>query len=145
MCSYCGCRNIPMIAKLTGEHEDIAACAYRLTAAHRDGDVEAGRAVARELALKLYPHTRREENGVFAELKKDDLFAEHIEELCAEHHELDRHIDAIVAGDLSYAPNLVLLLKSHIDREENGLFPSALTYLTDDQWEIIHSPTLMDG
>ena len=143
MCSYCGCRNIPMIAKLTKEHEDVAACAYQLTAAHRDGDVDAARAAAQELAGKLHPHTRREENGVFAELKKDDLFTEHIEELCAEHAELDRHIDAIVAGDLSYVPNLVLLLKSHIDREENGLFPSALAYLSDDQWETIHSATLM--
>ena len=143
MCSYCGCRNIPMIAKLSKEHEDIAACAYRLTAAHRDGDVEAGRAAAHELAGKLHPHARREENGVFAEMKKDDLFTEHIEELCAEHDELDRHIDAIVAADLSYVPHLVLLLKSHIDREENGLFPSALAYLSDDQWESIHRPTLM--
>lgn len=134
-----------MIAKLTREHEEIAACAYTLTAAHRDGDVEAGRAAARELGSKLHPHAQREENGVFAELKKDDLFTEHVEELCAEHDELDRHIDAIVAGDLSYVPNLVLLLKRHIDREENGLFPSALAYLSDDQWETIHSPTLMDG
>lgn len=133
-----------MIAKLTKEHEEIAACAYTLTVAHRDGDVEAGRAAARELGGRLHPHAQREENGVFAELKKDDLFTEHVEELCAEHDELDRHIDAIVAGDLSYVPNLVLLLKSHIDREENGLFPSALAYLSDDQWETIHSPTLMD-
>ena len=42
-----------------------------------------------------------------------------------------------------HAPSLVLLLKSHIDREENGLFPSALAFLADDQWETIHSPTLM--
>lgn len=144
MCSYCGCRNIPMIAKLTKEHEDIAACAYRLTAAHRDGDVAAGRQAARDVGALLGRHARREENGVFAELKKDDLFTEHIEELCAEHDELDRHIDAIVAGDLSYVPNLVLLLKSHIDREENGLFPSALAYLSDDQWEVIHNPVLME-
>jgi hemerythrin-like domain-containing protein len=132
-----------MIAKLSREHEDIAACAYTLTAAHRAGDVDAGRTAAQELAGRLHPHARREENGVFAELKKDDLFTEHIEQLCAEHDELDRHIDAIIAGDLSYVPNLVLLLKGHIDREENGLFPSALAYLSDDQWESIHSPTLM--
>jgi len=132
-----------MIAKLTKEHEDIAACAYKLTAANREGDVAAGRAAAQELGNKLHPHALREENGVFAELKRDDLFTEHIEELCAEHDELDRHIDAIVAGDLSHVPMLVLLLKSHIDREENGLFPSALAYLSDDQWEAVHSPTLM--
>jgi hemerythrin-like domain-containing protein len=143
MCSYCGCRNIPMIAKLTKEHEDIAACAYKLTAAYREGDVAAGRVAAQELAGKLNPHARREENGIFAELKKDDLFTDHVEELCAEHDDLDRYIDAIIAGDLSYTPGLVLLLKNHIDREENGLFPSALTYLSDDQWETIHSPTLM--
>jgi hemerythrin-like domain-containing protein len=132
-----------MIAKLTKEHEDIAACAYKLTAAYREGDVAAGRVAAQELAGKLNPHARREENGIFAELKKDDLFTDHVEELCAEHDDLDRYIDAIIAGDLSYTPGLVLLLKNHIDREENGLFPSALTYLSDDQWETIHSPTLM--
>lgn len=55
---------------------------------------------------------------MFAEMKKDDLFTEHIEELCAEHDELDRHIDAIVAGDLSHVPHLVLLLKSHLSIEK---------------------------
>ena len=61
MCSYCGCRNIPMIAKLSKEHDDIAACAYRLTVAHRADAVAAGRAAAHDLAGKLHPHARREE------------------------------------------------------------------------------------
>jgi hypothetical protein len=35
MCSYCGCRNIPMIAKLNAEHDAIVNSTYALQAAFR--------------------------------------------------------------------------------------------------------------
>ena len=43
MCSYCGCRNIPMIAKLNAEHDAIVNSTYALQIAFRDQDVESAR------------------------------------------------------------------------------------------------------
>ena len=80
MCSYCGCRNIPMIAKLNAEHD-----------------------------------------------------------------QLDADLEAIDAGDLTRIPTMIALLNNHIDREENGLFPAALAYLDDTQWDTIQRPELMNG
>ena len=40
MCSYCGCRNIPMIAKLNAEHDAIVNSTYALQIAFRDQDTE---------------------------------------------------------------------------------------------------------
>ena len=39
---------------------------------------------------------------------------------------------------------MITLLNNHIDREENGLFPAALAYLDDAQWDTIHRPEIMD-
>ena len=143
MCSYCGCRNIPMIAQLNAEHDAIVNSSYALEIAFRDQDVEAARTACKELGELLHPHTRREENGLFAEMKKDELFTGHVASLCIEHSELDGELVAIEAGDLESIPKMLTLLNNHIDREENGLFPAALAYLDDTQWDIVHRPELM--
>ena len=144
MCSYCGCRNIPMIAQLNAEHDAIVNSSYALEIAFRDQDTEAAGTAGKELGELLHPHTRREENGLFAEMKKDELFTEHVASLCVEHAELDSELEAIEAGDLTSIPKMLTLLNNHIDREENGLFPAALAYLDDAQWDIVHRPELMD-
>ena len=56
---------------------------------------------------------------------------------------MDADLEAIEAGDLTRIPTMITLLNNHIDREENGLFPAALAYLDDDQWDTIHRPELM--
>ncbi len=40
MCSYSGCRNIPMIAKLNAEHDAIVNSSHALHIAHRTQDRE---------------------------------------------------------------------------------------------------------
>ena len=65
------------------------------------------------------------------------MFTDHIASLCAEHDELDEELDLIAAGDLTRITPMITLLNNHIDREENGLFPAALAYLDDDQWDVI--------
>ncbi|HZM67372.1 MAG TPA: hemerythrin domain-containing protein [Nakamurella sp.] len=145
MCSYCGCRNIPMIAMLNAEHDAIVNSSYALEIAFRDRDVESARTAGKELAELLHPHTRREQVGLFAEMKQDELFTEHIASLCAEHDELDVELEAIIGGELTQIPTMLALLNNHIDREENGLFPAALAFLDDNQWDIIQRPELMDG
>jgi len=57
----------------------------------------------------------------------------------------EMELEAIEAGDLESIPKMLTLLNNHIDREENGLFPAALAYLDDTQWDIIQRPELMNG
>ena len=133
-----------MIAQLNAEHDAIVNSSYALEIAVRDQDVEVARAACKELGELLHPHTRREENGLFAEMKKDELFTGHVASLCIEHSELDGELVAVEAGDLGSIPKMLTLLNNHIDREENGLFPAALAYLDDTQWDIVHRPELMD-
>ena len=78
-------------------------------------------------------------------MEKDELFTEHVASLCAEHDQLDTDLEAIDAGDLTRIPTMIALLNNHIDRGENGLFPAALAYLDDTQWDTIHRPELMNG
>ncbi len=145
MCSYCGCRNIPMIAKLNAEHDAIVNSTYALQVALREQDVESAKTAGKILGELLHPHTQREQVGLFAEMKKDELFTEHIASLCAEHNELDAELELISAGDLTRITAMITLLNNHIDREENGLFPAALAYLDDSQWDTIQRPELMDN
>ncbi len=84
MCSYCGCRNIPLIRLLTRQHEDITNHTTALREAARSNDRPAAAGAALVLAEQLNPHTHLEERGLFAEMRKDDMFTEHIDSLCAE-------------------------------------------------------------
>jgi hypothetical protein len=145
VCSYCGCREIPIIAQLNAEHDAIVDSTYALQIAHRAQDIAAVRLAGRGLSHLLRPHTQREQDGLFEEMAKDELFTEHIASLCGEHHELDEFLAGIELGDLTLVPAMLTLLHNHIDREENGLFPAALAYLDDDQWDVIQRPELMPG
>ena len=121
MCSYCGCRNIPMIAKLNAEHDAIVNSSYALEIAFRDQDLEAARLACKELGDLLHPHTHREQVGLFAEMEKDELFTEHVASLCAEHDELDADLDAIAAGDLPRIQTMITLLNNpHRPRGERA-------------------------
>lgn len=134
-----------MIAMLNAEHDAIVNSTYALQAAFREKDLRAAVSACKELGGLLHPHTWREQVGLFAEMTKDELFTEHIASLCAEHDQLDAELDAITAGDLTRIPGMITLLNNHIDREENGLFPAALAFLDDDQWDTIQRPELMAG
>jgi hypothetical protein len=100
MCSYCGCRNIPLIGPLSQQHQDITNCTYPLRTAMLAG---------------------------------------------AEHETIDSAVDAIVAGDLTRIQPLLTLLYNHIDREENGLFPAALAFLDNEQWDRLRAPEMLGG
>ena len=134
-----------MIAKLNAEHDAIVNSTYALQVALREQDVESAKTAGKILGELLHPHTQREQVGLFAEMKKDGLFTEHIASLCAEHDELDGELCLIAAGDLTRITAMITLLNNHIDREENGLFPAALAYLDESQWDTIQRPELMDN
>jgi hemerythrin-like domain-containing protein len=99
------------------------------------GDAAAALVAGLELAALLDPHTRVEERSLFAELRTDPEFAEHVERLCEEHEAINRRLKQIVDGDLAGVGGLEKLLRRHIDKEENGLFPAAAIALGGPAWE----------
>lgn len=143
MCSYCGCRSITVIAELTREHEEVVNVLGTLVrAAARDDSAEVATTAAR-LAELLEPHTRTEELGLFAELRREPELADHVDDLCREHQEIDALVAAVARGDLADARHLDDVLRRHIDREENGLFPAAVIALDGPAWDrVVAAPSV---
>ncbi|HET7661133.1 MAG TPA: hemerythrin domain-containing protein [Oryzihumus sp.] len=135
MCSYCGCRSITVIGRYMAEHEDIVNLAGELRRAVERGEPEAVRAAADKVGAALHPHTRSEERSLFAQMRQDAEFTEHIDSLCGEHHELDAGLARVADGDHAAYPAFEQLLRHHIDREDNGLFPAAAIALDGPDWE----------
>jgi hypothetical protein len=141
MCSYCGCRAITVIADLTRDHEAAVNLLGDVSRAAASGDAAAASARAGELAALLAPHTRDEEVGLFAELRREPELAEHVDSLAAEHDAIDALVERVVRGDLAAAAPLELLLRRHIDKEENGLFPAAVIALDGPRWDAVVEAT----
>lgn len=141
MCSYCGCEAITIIGRFMAEHTEIRNALTRLRAGctARDAEEVVGAAtIMREL---LHPHTVSEEVGLFAVMREDDLFTDHIESLCAEHASLDDLLERIAAGAHDRYPEFEHTLQHHIDREDNGLFPAAHIAMSGPDWERIDELT----
>ena len=135
MCSYCGCRANTVIARYSAEHDEIINAMGILRRAARAGDGEGTGIAARDLVALLDPHTAREERSLFAELRLAAEFTEHVDGLCAEHRENDVALARVTAGDRAAVAVLEDILRRHIDKEENGLFPAAVIALDGPAWE----------
>ena len=139
MCSYCGCRAFPLVARLTAEHFEIAETAGSLRRAIRAGEQVAAVELVRELVGLLVPHTTTEERGLFAELRAEGSLAEEVDRLCAEHadiHGVLGHVD-VQAPDWPTVLAALDRLFRHIDNEEHGLFPAAVIALPFPAWDRI--------
>lgn len=134
MCSYCGCRTNTEIARYTREHEEILNTMGELRRASAAADTARTQEVAGLLAAQLEPHTLREERSLFAEMRKEEEFREHIDGLCAEHVSLDALVARIVTGEHAAVEPLYEALWRHIDKEENGLFPAAIIAIDGPTW-----------
>ncbi|GAA2319322.1 hypothetical protein GCM10010149_84960 [Nonomuraea roseoviolacea subsp. roseoviolacea] len=88
MCNYCGCREFPLIGRLSQEHWDIEECAGALRRAIVEGRHGDAATLLRELLARLIPHIAAEESGLFAELRADGALADEVERLCAEHADI---------------------------------------------------------
>lgn len=137
MCTYCGCRAITMIGRLSTEHVAILNATGALRRVAQAGDVGGTARAVAELAALLDPHTTGEERGLFAELRLDPEFADHVDALCAEHREIDAHLARAAGGDHAEIEALENLLRRHIDKEENGIFPAAAVALDGTAWDRI--------
>ena len=138
MCNYCGCRDFPLNARFTAEHEEITNAAGRLrTAIAQGGDDRL--AALDDLVGLLLPHTSGEEDGLFAELRTEGSLTEAVDALCAEHDDIHGVLGSVdrQAPDWSVVLAALDRLVRHIDNEEHGLFPAAVIALPIDAWDRI--------
>ncbi|MER8010069.1 hemerythrin domain-containing protein [Streptomyces sp. NPDC094149] len=150
MCEYCGCQSLASIDELTREHDEVVRLISHLRSAHQDADVARMARVAREITAVLGPHTRVEEHGLFPAMALD--FPEQIAALEAEH----RHIESVLAeaadgaapSDPSWPERLMAamaVLRDHILKEQDGVFPAALATLGTEEWEAVEKVRAQAG
>ena len=138
MCHYCGCREMPLIRDYIAEHEratNLGGDAVR--AIDRGERVRAGELLS-AMGAELRSHWQGEENGLFAVMGGDELFAEHIRPLVREHRDLENllgTVDLSDPGDQERIRTAVFELHEHIAKEEDGLFPASLTSLNGEEWD----------
>jgi hemerythrin-like domain-containing protein len=143
MCEYCGCQEIAVIGELTREHDAVVALISRVKSSIASQHLEDAAARCRQISSLLAPHTEVEEQGLFPEMI--DEFPDHIAALRSEHHEIERTLGEANEGvpDDPTWPDRLLgslhLLREHILKEQDGVFPAALAALDADQWERIEA------
>jgi hemerythrin-like domain-containing protein len=143
MCEYCGCQSLAAIDELTREHETVVKLVGDVRSADRDGAIPRMAEVARQIAAVLEPHTQVEEQGLFPAMAAE--FPDHIAALEDEH----RRIDAVLAEAATTVPadpgwpkrlmEAMALLREHILKEQDGVFPAALAALSTEEWEAVEA------
>jgi hemerythrin-like domain-containing protein len=141
MCEYCGCQAVAAVDELTREHDRVVSLIGQARAAVAVADTARAAEVARHIAALLGPHTEVEEHGLFPALAAD--FPQHVAALSAEHRRIEEVLDrAAVATptDPTWPDRLVTtleLLRDHILKEQDGVFPAALANLSTADWEAV--------
>ncbi|HZW45846.1 MAG TPA: hemerythrin domain-containing protein [Dermatophilaceae bacterium] len=143
MCEYCGCQQIATIAELTREHDAAVELVRQIKAALPDRRLDDVAQSCQQILAILAPHTVVEEEGLFPEM--NDEFPDHISVLRSEHREIEKVLGEAADGppdDPTWPDRLVAvlhLLREHILKEQDGVFPAALAALDAGQWERIEA------
>jgi hypothetical protein len=143
VCEYCGCQALAPIAELTREHDRVLSLVCEARVARDEGDVSRMAELASQIAAMLGPHTHVEERGLFRPLAAD--FPDQMAILEAEHQQI-----AAVLGEASSGPPedpawpdrlpaAMALLRAHIHKEQDGVFPAALATLRLADWEMMEN------
>lgn len=141
MCEYCGCQSIGAIAELTAEHDSVVALISNVRAAHHGADVAEMARLARLITTTLLPHTQVEEHGLFPAMSEE--FPEQIAVLEDEHRRIEEVLGEAADGvpaDPGWPSRLMealALLREHILKEQDGVFPAALATLAPEQWDMV--------
>ena len=142
MCEYCGCRQIAPLAELMDEHLALLDLAGEVRRELVQGrSVEALAALEHTGAL-LDQHARREEDGVFAALRRSGDFLDEVDQLTGEHGDFHRRIAALRPDTLdltSQVEAILAELSEHIDREDLGIFPVTVVTLGSPGWDLVES------
>jgi len=129
---------MPLLRDFIAEHERATNYGGEAVRALDRGDHGRARELLAAMAEELRSHWLGEENGLFAVMGTDDLYAEHIAPLVREHRELEAllgSLDLSVPDDRDRVRKAVFELYDHIAKEEDGLFPASLTALDGDEWD----------
>jgi hemerythrin-like domain-containing protein len=147
VCDYCGCRTAPAIDELSDEHDRLLNLGH---GARRRALTEDYATIVALLESEFLPllaaHTRKEEAGLFAELRASWEADDRIAALEDEHEEIDALFDVVRRGGHGWRGALdvaVRLLSDHVMDEETDLFPYALYALSPEQWADVtrrHAP-----
>ena len=138
MCHYCGCRQIPLIRDYIAEHEHVLDLGERALEEMGRGALDDAQATVDQMRAELRSHWQGEEDGVFALMRGDELYRQHIDPLIAEHRELDellRTMDVRDEHQLAVLQEQVAELRVHISKEEDGLFPVTLVEFSGPEWD----------
>ncbi|KJE19755.1 hypothetical protein FF36_05954 [Frankia torreyi] len=142
MSEYCWCTATPAIEDLIREHDELVELSAEAREAYRRGDLESLIDCCARISTVLGPHTVVEERGLFPPMAAE--FPEKIAILRGEH----RRIEAVLAGAAdgtartdptwaALAVEMLTLLRRHIVKEQEGLFPAALAVLSNEQWDML--------
>ncbi len=136
MCDYCGCRDFPVISRLSREHFEIKEAAGAVGRAMTAGTPDVPVLLDRLVDL-VDRHTSFEERSLFTELRRNTDFHDAVEALCAEHVDLHTRLHRLHGGPEARASldAAVDRLLRHIDKEENGIFPAAAVLLDMPAWD----------
>jgi hemerythrin-like domain-containing protein len=143
MCEYCGCQEIAVLRELTREHDAVVALISRVKSSIARQHLEDAAASCQQISSLLAPHTEVEEQGLFPEMRDD--FPDHIEVLRSEHRKIEQALVEVCDGvpdDPTWPDRLLgalVMLREHILKEQDGVFPAALAALDPDQWERIEA------
>jgi iron-sulfur cluster repair protein YtfE (RIC family) len=138
MCVSCGCPEASLIEQFVAEHEAVTDLAAVAAEALRDEAVHAAHDLLARLAHLLGEHWQGEEEGLFVPLRGDQAYTEYVDELTAEHRALGRLLESADVRRTFDRQHLLTALdglRLHVAKEEDGLFPVALTALTGAQWD----------
>lgn len=141
VCDYCGCLALDAIAALTAEHDLVVNLAGDARRALRNGDLDLAADRARAVTAVLAPHTVVEERGLFPAMAGE--YGDHVSGLLDEH----RRVESVLAESVDVTPtdpgwparleDALSLLREHILKEQDGVFPAALALLDPVQWDSI--------
>ncbi|MEU0112170.1 hemerythrin domain-containing protein [Streptomyces bobili] len=150
MCEYCGCQALETIDELTQEHEVVIRLISHLRPAHRNGETIRMAEAAREIARVLGPHTQVEEEGLFPALAGD--FPDRIAALEAEHRRIESVLSEAADGGIPSDPawpdrlmDAMAVLRDHILKEQDGVFPAALANLSTEEWQAVEATRTKAG
>lgn len=153
MCEYCGCREVPAIGELRDEHHQLLDEVDHVRRALAAGDRAGAASLLETLVAHLERHVGREENGIFAALRRQGDYADEIDDLEGEHRWFDTtvaELDPTSAEFERVLDGLFVALGDHIEREDLGIFPVSVVTLGAEGWDIVHQahadqPSFLEG
>jgi len=143
VCEYCGCQALAPISELTREHDMVLSLVREVRVARDEGDGPRMAELASRIAAVLGPHTEVEERGLFPALAAD--FPDQIAILEAEHRQIAAVLGEASPGlpeDPAWPDRLtaaLAILRTHIHKEQDGVFPAALASLRTADWEAMEN------